>query len=84
MDRERFKSGHDAQLAHLPGEPLARPPVHVGCGPVVALRGFDALHLASFAEVVRRAGASNTQFSSFDDPLNNAARDVARRLSAGI
>ena len=48
-----------------------------------ALRGFDALHLASFAEVARRAGRSDTRFSSFDDPLNKAARDVARRLSAG-
>jgi len=49
-----------------------------------ALRGFDALHLASFADVARRAGPSDTRFSSFDDPLNKAARDVARRLSAGL
>jgi predicted nucleic acid-binding protein len=49
-----------------------------------ALRGFDALHLASFAEVARRAGGSDTRFSSFDDPLNKAARDVARRLSADL
>ena len=48
-----------------------------------ALRGFDALHLASFAEIARRAGAADTRFSSFDDPLNKAARDLARRLSAG-
>jgi uncharacterized protein len=47
-----------------------------------ALRGFDALHLASFAEIVRRAGAPDTRFSSFDDPLNKAARDVGRRFSA--
>lgn len=45
-----------------------------------ALRGFDALHLASFADVARRAGAPDTRFSSFDDRLNKAARDVARRL----
>ena len=45
-----------------------------------ALRGFDALHLASFAEVARRAGPAQTRFSSFDDRLNKAARDVARRL----
>jgi predicted nucleic acid-binding protein len=49
-----------------------------------ALRGFDALHLASFAEVVRRAGPSDTRFSSFDDQLNKAARDVARRFSTGV
>lgn len=45
-----------------------------------ALRGFDALHLASFAEVARRAGTRDTHFSSFDDRLNKAARDVGRRL----
>jgi hypothetical protein len=45
-----------------------------------ALRGFDALHLASFAEIARRAGARETRFSSFDEPLNRAARDLARRL----
>jgi predicted nucleic acid-binding protein len=48
-----------------------------------ALPGLDALHLASFAEIARRAGPADTRFSSFDDPLNKAARDVARRLSAG-
>ena len=48
-----------------------------------ALRGFDALHLASFAEIARRADITDTRFSSFDDRLNKAARDVARRLSAG-
>jgi predicted nucleic acid-binding protein len=48
-----------------------------------ALRGFDAIHLASYAEIVRRSGPSDTRFSSFDDRLNKAARDVARRLSAG-
>ena len=49
-----------------------------------ALRGFDALHLASFAEVARRAGRSDTRFSSYDAPLNKAARDVARRLSPDL
>lgn len=44
------------------------------------LRGFDSVHLASFAEVARRAGPRETQFSSFDDRLNQAARKVARRL----
>jgi predicted nucleic acid-binding protein len=48
-----------------------------------ALRGFDALHLASFAEVARRAGPSETRFSSFDDQLNNAWRHLARRLKQG-
>ena len=47
-----------------------------------ALRGFDALHLASFAAIARRAGVADTRFSSFDVALNGAARDVARRLTA--
>jgi predicted nucleic acid-binding protein len=48
-----------------------------------ALRDFDALHLASFAEITRRAGPPETRFSSFDDHLNKAARDIAHRLTAG-
>jgi predicted nucleic acid-binding protein len=48
-----------------------------------ALRGFDALHLASFAEIARRAGAAEARFSSVDDQLNKAAREVARRLQSG-
>ncbi len=45
-----------------------------------SLRGFDSIHLASFAEVSRRAGTRNTRFSSFDDRLNQAARKVTRTL----
>ena len=48
-----------------------------------ALRGIDALHLASFAAIARKAGAADTQFSSFDDRLNKASRVVARRLQRG-
>ena len=44
------------------------------------LRGFDSVHLASFAEVALRAGVRETRFSSFDDRLNEAARKLARRL----
>ena len=44
------------------------------------LRGFDSIHLASFAEIFRRAGP--TLFSSFDDRLNQAARRLTRKLSA--
>jgi predicted nucleic acid-binding protein len=43
------------------------------------LRGFDSIHLASFAEIARRAG-TDTQFSSFDDRLNQAARKLRRTL----
>lgn len=45
-----------------------------------ALRGFDAVHLAAFAEVARRTGAGDTRFSSFDDRLNKSARAVQRQL----
>ena len=44
------------------------------------LRGFDSIHLASFAEVFRRAATDDTRFSSFDDRLNQAAQKVTRNL----
>jgi predicted nucleic acid-binding protein len=44
------------------------------------LRGFDSVHLASFAEVAGRAGISETRFSSFDDRLNEAALKVTRSV----
>jgi predicted nucleic acid-binding protein len=44
------------------------------------LRGFDSIHLASFAEVSRRAGIDDTRFSSFDNRLNLAAQKVTRTL----
>ncbi len=44
------------------------------------LRGFDSIHLASFAEIARRAGAAAMRFSSFDDRLNVAARKLTRTL----
>ena len=47
------------------------------------LRGFDSIHLASFAEVARRAGTDDTRFSSFDDRLNQAARKLTRTLERG-
>lgn len=49
-------------------------------GEEYGVRGFDSVHLASFAEVARRAGPRETRFSSFDDRLNKAARRLARRL----
>ena len=44
------------------------------------LRGFDSIHLASFAQVARRAGVADTTFSSFDDRLNQAALKLTRAL----
>ena len=46
------------------------------------LGGFDSLHLASFAEVARRAGPFDVQFSSFDDRLNQAARKFGAEAEA--
>jgi predicted nucleic acid-binding protein len=45
-----------------------------------SLRGFDSIHLASFAEVARRAGTDATRFSSFDEHLNRAAQKLTRAL----
>lgn len=45
-----------------------------------SLRGFDSIHLASFAEVSRRAATDDTRFSSFDDRLNQAAQKLTRAL----
>ncbi|MCM3880290.1 MAG: type II toxin-antitoxin system VapC family toxin [Vicinamibacterales bacterium] len=46
-----------------------------------SLRGFDSIHLASFAEIARLAGVDDTRFSSFDDRLNQAVRKVMRTLA---
>ena len=47
------------------------------------LRGYDSVHLASFLEVARQAGAADTEFSSFDGRLNGAARRALRDLARG-
>ena len=44
------------------------------------LRGFDAIHLACFAEAAGSAAGIEVQLSSFDDRLNRAARALARAL----
>lgn len=46
-----------------------------------ALRGYDSVHLASYLEVARHAGAVDTRFSSFDVSLNDAAKRAARALA---
>jgi predicted nucleic acid-binding protein len=48
------------------------------------LRGFDSIHLASFADVARQAGVRETRFSSFDDRLTQAARKLARTLDGSL
>jgi predicted nucleic acid-binding protein len=47
------------------------------------LRAHDSVHLAAFAQTAREAGVRNTRFSSYDDPLNRAARSVGRMLMRG-
>ena len=44
------------------------------------LRGYDSVHLASYLEIVRRAGVAGTQFSSYDEHLNRAARAAVRAM----
>lgn len=44
---------------------------------VHALRGFDAIHLASFLEVLDQADGDEVEFSAFDARLQAAARGVA-------
>lgn len=41
-----------------------------------ALRGFDAIHLASFLELLEHAPDRNIHFSAFDDRLNSAVAAV--------
>lgn len=45
------------------------------------LRGYEAVHLASFLEVARRAGVGETRFSSFDERLNRAAETAVRAMT---
>jgi uncharacterized protein len=45
------------------------------------LRAYDSVHLAAFAEIARAAGVRETQFSSFDNALNRAARSLRRTLT---
>ena len=45
------------------------------------LRGFDSIHLASFADMLRGLqGRDDVLFSSFDEKLNAAARRLARSI----
>lgn len=40
------------------------------------LRALDAIHLASFVQVLERAGEEDVTFSTFDDRLARAARRI--------
>jgi uncharacterized protein len=42
------------------------------------LRGFDAIHLASFAHALRGASGTSTRFSSVDERLTRAAGALQR------
>jgi hypothetical protein len=41
------------------------------------IRGCDAVHLASFAELIARCDDEDVRFSCADQRLNRAARDLA-------
>ena len=47
------------------------------------LRGYDAVHLASYLEIARGAGVAATQFSSFDGRLSRAAETAVRAMARG-
>ncbi len=49
-----------------------------------ALRGYDSVHLACFLEVARQAGIADTEFSSFDERLDAAARRASRALARSV
>ena len=44
------------------------------------LRGYGAVHLASYLEIASRAVLEETRFSSFDDRLNRAARAAVKAM----
>lgn len=44
------------------------------------LRGYDSVHLASYLEIVLRAGVAGTRFSSCDERLNRAALAAVRAM----
>ena len=46
----------------------------------LGLRGYDSVHLASFAEIARRSGTMKVCFSSYDDALDRASRTILREL----
>lgn len=44
------------------------------------LRAYDALHLATFADLAQEVGPGRVRFSTFDAPLDRAARALIRTL----
>ena len=44
------------------------------------IRGFDSIHLASFQQLLERAGEEDVHFSTFDDRHARAARRLGSRL----
>jgi predicted nucleic acid-binding protein len=76
--KRRFEEQWPTYLALEATDSLCR--AAGGLAETYSLRGFDSIHLASFAEVARHAGTRDTRFSSFDDRLNQAALKVTRAL----
>lgn len=48
------------------------------------LRGFDALHLASYLLIVREFGSEEVRFASADQALDRAARRAARAARPSV
>lgn len=44
------------------------------------LRAYDAMHLATFSELARAVSPGRVRFSTFDAPLDRAARALIRTL----
>jgi predicted nucleic acid-binding protein len=80
--KRRFEDDWPKYLAVQITEALCREAGHLA--ERYALRGYDSVHLASFIEVARHAGIAETEFSSFDVPLNGAARRASRALARGL
>jgi uncharacterized protein len=75
--RRKFEDDWPKYLAVHITEPLCREAGNLA--ERYGLRGYDSVHLASFLALTRQAGA-DTEFSSADARLNQAARLAARAL----
>lgn len=75
--KRRFDEDWPKYVAVQVTETLCRDAGHLA--EQYALRGYDSVHLAAFLAIAREAGSADTEFSSFDEHLNRAARVAVRR-----
>jgi hypothetical protein len=83
FQRRRTKKAFESDWIHV----VAIPPTAAICREAgelaerYKLRGFDGVHLACFAEMLRGLGGSDdVVFSSFDERQSAAARRLARTI----